>query len=98
MQHDELSEWLSQRQTPKAQPDLAERIIFAAISQPQEKPRGAGTWWNDILSMFVLPHPSVALTTGILLGIALGVQASDGLTVLQQDWSSFLYINEGGWL
>ena len=98
MEHDELNQLLARHKVPMARPDLAERIIHAAISQPQEKPRRASTWWNDVLSMFVLPHPSVAVVTGVLFGLVVGMQASDGLTVLQQDWSSFLYINEGGWL
>ena len=100
MQHDdnELNAMLGRRAVPpKARADLAERIIHAAVSQVQARPRPQGIW-NEIMSMFVLPHPSVAVAAGIILGLLMGVQAGDGLAVLQQDWSSFLDINEGGWL
>ncbi len=98
-QDNDINNWLKGRAAPKAPGGLAERIIHAAVMQPRpQKAAGFSAWWNDVLSMFALPHPSVALATVLVLGLALGVQASDGLTVLQQDWSSFLYINEGGWL
>lgn len=97
MQHDELDRLLRQRTVPKPRTDLAERIIHAAVSQVQDRPRAAG-FWNEILDMFVLPHPSVAVAAGVIVGLVVGAQAGDGLFILQQDWSSFLYVNEGGWL
>ncbi|GEM_PF-2372333 len=94
----ELNFLLSQRAAPpRARADLAERIIHAAVTQMRDKPR-AQNFWDDFMAMFAIPHPSVAVATGIILGLVLGLQASDGLTILQQDWSSFLYVNEGGWL
>lgn len=97
MQHDELDRLLSQRTVPKARADLAERIIHAAVSSVQDRPRITG-FWHEMLDMFVLPHPSVAVAAGVVLGLVVGAQAGDGLFILQQDWSSFLYVNEGGWL
>lgn len=97
MQHDDLNELLAKRKTPPARKDLAERIIHAALQHPQNKARGADIW-NDVMAMLAIPHPSVAVAAGIVLGLMMGIQASDGLSILQQDWSSFLVINEGGWL
>lgn len=96
-QQDELDTLLACRVVPSARADLAERIIHAAITKIQESPR-AMTLWNELLSVFAIPHPSVAVATGIILGVVVGAQAGDGLFILQQDWSSFLYVNEGGWL
>ncbi len=98
MQHnDDMIPFLSRRQVPpKASPDLAARIIHAAVSQVSVRVRPG--FWGELMAMFALPHPSVAITAGVFLGLALGLQASDGLFALQDDWSSFLYINEGGWL
>ncbi len=100
MQHDdnELNALLGKRNPPpKARADLAERIIHAAVSQVQSRPRVQG-FWNEVMAMFAIPHPSVAVAAGIILGLMMGIQAGDGLAILQQDWSSFLDINEGGWL
>ncbi len=97
MQHDELDNLLGRRAAPKPRADLAERIIHAAVSQIQDKPRVLG-FWNEMMAMFAIPHPSVAVAAGVIIGLLVGVQAADGLFVLQQDWSSFLYVNEGGWL
>ncbi len=100
MQHDdnELNALLANRAVPpKARADLAERIIHAAVSQVQAR-QGPQGFWNEVMAMFAIPHPSVAVAAGIILGLMMGIQAGDGLAVLQQDWSSFLYINEGGWL
>lgn len=99
MQQDDndLNMLLSNRAAPpKARPDLAERIIYAAVSQVREMRRQ--NFWDDFMAMFAIPHPSVAVAAGIIVGLTVGIQASDGLTILQQDWSSFLYVNEGGWL
>ncbi len=99
MQHDNLNDWLNKRMTPKAPQGLSERIIYAALHSGQEKPHPAwDNFWNEIMGMVVLPHPSVAVATGIILGVVIGMQAGDGLSMLQQDWSSFLEVNEGGWL
>jgi len=97
MQHDDLDALLSKRKTPAMKPDLAERIIHAALQTPQGRQRGIDIW-NDVVAMLAIPHPSVAVAAGIVLGLMMGIQASDGLSILQQDWSSFLVINEGGWL
>ncbi len=97
MQHDDLNELLAKRKTPSARKDLAERIIHATLQHPQNKARAADIW-NDVMGMLAIPHPSVAVAAGIVLGLMMGIQASDGLSILQQDWSSFLVINEGGWL
>ncbi len=99
MQHDNLNEWLNKRMTPKVRPDLAERIIFTALHSGQEPPPAAwGAIWKDLMSMVVIPHPSVVVATGIILGIVIGMQTGEGLSMLEQDWSSFLDVNEGGWL
>lgn len=100
MEHDDnntLEVMLARRTVPKARPDLAERIIHAAIAQipARLKPQSL---WDEFLGMFALPHPSVMVAAGVLLGLAVGLQAADGLSSLQQDWTSFLYVNEGGWL
>lgn len=97
MHHDELDIILGRRAVPKPRTDLAERIIHAAVSQIQERPR-RNSFWNELLAMFAIPHPSVAVAAGVIIGIVVGLQAGDGLSALQQDWSSFLYVNEGGWL
>ncbi len=98
MQQDELDTMLSRRAgAAKARPDLAERIIHAALADLPNRQK-IQTFWQEVFSMLVIPHPSVAVATGIVLGVVMGFQASDGLTILQQDWSSFLYVNEGGWL
>lgn len=99
MQHDNLNEWLNKRAAPRAPKDLAERIVHAAAMAP--KINHQTLWasiWKETLSMLVIPHPSVAVAAGVVLGVLIGMHASDGLSVLQQDWSSFLEINEGGWL
>lgn len=96
-QHDDLDILLKRRAAPQPQNDLAERIIHAAVSQMQRRAQTGG-FWSEILSMLLIPHPSVAVATGIILGLVIGAQAGDGLFILQQDWASFLYVNEGGWL
>ena len=96
-QQDELDTLLARRAAPPPRADLAERIIHAAVSRIQESPRAMGLW-NELLSMFAIPHPSIAVATVVILGLVVGAQAGDGLFILQQDWSSFLYVNEGGWL
>jgi hypothetical protein len=97
MQHDELDNMLARRAVVTPRDGLAERIIHAAVSQIQERPRVLG-FWNEVMNMFAIPHPSVAVAAGIIIGLVVGIQAADGLFVLQQDWSSFLEVNEGGWL
>lgn len=97
MQHDDMNDLLNRRKNPPARSGLAERIIHAALQHPQEKMRASDVW-NEILAMLAIPHPSVAVAAGIVLGLMMGMEASDGLSILQQDWSSFLVINEGGWL
>lgn len=97
-QQDEINRLLSMRAAPPRAPsNLAERIIHAAISGIAEKqmPRNI---WAEIGSLFALPHPSVVVAMSILIGLVVGFQAGDGLAPLGQDWSSFLDINEGGWL
>lgn len=96
MPHDNIDILLTRRSAPPQCGDLAERIIHAAMRM---EPKKAGmTLWSELMQMFALPHPSVALAAGVILGILMGIQAGDGLTVLDQDWSAFLDINEGGWL
>lgn len=97
MQHDEIDMLLSQRKIPAMSAGLSERIIHAALQSKQGRAQGVNLW-NEILAMLAVPHPSVAVAAGILLGMVMGIQASDGLSILDQDWSSFLFINEGGWL
>ncbi len=97
MQQDDLDNMLMRRAAaPKAPSGLAERIITQALLNMPRVTRKS--FWEELGFMFALPHPRVAIAAGVILGIAMGVQAGDGLTMLQQDWSSFLYINEGGWL
>lgn len=99
MQHDDELDLILMKRTapPAASAGLAERIIHAAVSQAQGKPL-ATTFWDELMAMIVIPHPSVAVAAGIILGLMAGLQASDGLSMLQQDWSSFMVVNEGGWL
>ncbi|PZQ45441.1 MAG: hypothetical protein DI551_07395 [Micavibrio aeruginosavorus] len=98
MQHDDkdLNRWLSLRAMPPSSGDLAERIIHAAVSQIREKTKLS--FWAEVASMITIPHPSVAVATGLVLGLVVGMQTGDGLFAIQDDWSSFLYVNEGGWL
>jgi hypothetical protein len=97
MEQDELDGILSRRYAPKAPKDLAERIIHAAISGIQELPTSRNIW-AEIGAMFALPHPRVVVAMSILIGVVVGFQTGDGLAPLGQDWSSFLDIDEGGWL
>lgn len=98
MQHDDLNDILMNRAAPPhARAGLAEDIIHAALMKPRAKQQGL-SFWNELIAMFAIPHPSVAVATGIVLGLAMGLQLSDGLSMLQQDWSSFLDISEGVWL
>lgn len=97
MEQDDLTRMLHGRNVPRAPQGLAERIIHQAVSALQE-PARARNIWAEIGAMIALPHPSVALATTILFGLVVGFQAGDGLSLLGQDWSSFLDINEGGWL
>lgn len=92
----ELERMLARRALPRPSGDLAERIIFAAVTTMQGKP--SLSLWQELMGMIAFPHPSVMAAAGVVLGLLVGVQASDGLSSLQQDWSSFLYVNEGGWL
>lgn len=96
MQPDDIDVFLQRRAVPPpAASDFAERIIRAAQARVRKSPQ---TMWEEFVSMFALPHPSVAFAACVLFGIAAGVQMGDGLNIFQQDWSSFLYVNEGGWL
>lgn len=98
MEHDDIDTVLAKRMSvPAARADLAERIIHRAIAA-MPLPVRSGTVWTDMLSMLALPHPSVLVAASVILGLMFGVQAGDGLFSLQQDWTSFLDINEGGWL
>lgn len=97
-QQDKLSEMLRARYMPPQAPsNLAERIIHAAMQdlQARQMPRNL---WAEISVMFALPHPSVVMATLVIFGVVVGIQAGDSLIPLGQDWSSFLDINEGGWL
>jgi hypothetical protein len=76
-------------------PSLPDQIIHAASLAPRIQGQSV---WGEVLSMFALPHPSVAMAACIMFGIAAGAQFADGLSFLQQDWTSFLYISDGGWL
>lgn len=98
MQHDDLNGLLTRRAAPpKPREGLAESIIHAALTHPRARQQALG-FWNELMNMFAFPHPSVAVAAGVVFGLVMGIQASDGLFLLQQDWSSFLDINEGGWL
>lgn len=96
MQHDDIETILMKRSpAPKARADLSERIIHAAL---QGKARAQQSLWQEVLSMFAFPYPTMAAAACLLLGLAIGIQAGDGLSLLQQDWTSFLEINEGDFL
>lgn len=97
MEHDELNRVIAHRYAPQAPSNLAERIIHAAMMDVQAggMPRNL---WAEIGAMFALPHPSVVMATIVIFGVVIGIQAGDSLIPLGQDWSSFLDINEGGWL
>lgn len=96
MEHDDVNTLLSKRYSPAAPQGLAEKIIFKAVTSIQVLPKRS--FWNEFGAMFALPHPAVVLACGVILGLVMGLQAGDGLTMLNQDWSSFLDVNEGGWL
>lgn len=96
MEHDDMNALLSRRYSPRAPQGLAEQIIFKAVSSVQVLPRKS--FWNELAAMFAIPHPAMVLASAVILGLVMGLQAGDGLTMLSQDWSSFLDINEGGWL
>lgn len=97
MEQDDMEQVMRRRHRPAAPADLAERIIHAAVMGIQERaiPRNI---WAEIGAMFAVPHPRVVVAMSVLIGVVVGFQAADGLVPLGQDWSSFLYINEGGWL
>ena len=95
MRHDNLDLILNRRAAPPSSGNLAERIIHLAVTRGQER---AVSVWQELLGMFLLPNPSVAFATTILLGVTLGLQAGDGFDLLQMDWTSFLDTAEGDWL
>jgi hypothetical protein len=95
MEQDNMHPMMKNRYMPHVPHDLAERIIFQAVSTVPQRPRN---FWAEFTAMFTLPHPSYVMAVAIVLGLAVGLQAGDGLNMLGQDWSSFLDINEGGWL
>ena len=97
MEQDDMEKIMRRRYQPAAPADLAERIIHAAVTRIQDRtlPRNI---WAEIGAMFALPHPRVVVAMSVLIGTVVGFQAADGLMPLGQDWSAFLYINEGGWL
>lgn len=96
MEQDELDGVLKRRYAPAAPKDLAERIIHAAVSGIQMTP--SRNIWAEMAAMFALPHPRVVVAMVVLIGVVVGFQTGDGLAPLGQDWSSFLDIDEGGWL
>lgn len=97
MEQDDLGTILSHRYAPSVPKDLAERIIHAAVQGVRERPT-PNNIWLELGAMFALPHPSVVVAMSVLIGVVVGFQAGDGLVPLGQDWTSFLEINEGGWL
>lgn len=94
-QDNELNGLLGNRFTPHAPQDLAERIIFRAVTNLRQPARN---FWTEFATMFSIPHPSYVMAVAVVIGLVVGLQAGDGLAMLGQDWSSFLEINEGGWL
>ncbi len=98
MEHNEINLILQRRAGPPPCPsNLAERIIHRAQLSVRERPT-VQSLWAEFMSMFALPHPAVLTAAGIVLGLLVGIETGDGLFSLQQDWTSFLDINEGGWL
>lgn len=98
----EITRILSARAAPPPPPaDLNARIIAAAAQGREYSVRRAPFWAqivSDVQAMIVLPNPRLALAACLVFGIVAGVQAGEGLSILTQDWSAFLEINEGGWL
>ncbi|MCB9989653.1 MAG: hypothetical protein H6868_10045 [Rhodospirillales bacterium] len=89
--NDNLDTILMQRRVPvMASPGLAGRIIAQAVARKQP------SWWEELADMFALPRPAVAFATALVLvaGLALGWEAEGFYWLTQEDWGSFLYINE----
>ena len=99
MEHDKnIDAFLMKRAVPPAADShLAERIIHAALASIPQRMRPQSLW-ADFISMFAIPHPAMLAVAGIILGLLVGLDTGDGLFSLQQDWASFLDVNEGGWL
>lgn len=86
-----LDKLLSERAEPPASPGLAARIIAAA----QEKKRPL---WHIIMdelnALVLLPKPSYALAACLVVGIVFGLQAETFIALSQEEWGSFLYVEE----
>jgi hypothetical protein len=97
MEHDDLNHILVKRAAPPRAPyDLAERIIHAAVSTIPSRMREM-SFLEDFRSLFLIPRPALAFACAIAIGIIAGFQTGEGFSSVP-DWSSFLDVNEGGWL
>lgn len=90
-----LDDQLKNRYVPKARGDLADRIIRMS--------RESGIsfrafLWTEIRSMFLLPNPAYSLAFSVVLGLLIGLEFSGEYGALENEFLSFLNIEEGDWL
>ncbi|MEM6780522.1 MAG: hypothetical protein AAF569_01515 [Pseudomonadota bacterium] len=94
--NDDLNQLLNKKYAPDAPSNLAYRIIDAAKNRKNKKPRNV---WEELSWMFIVPRPALALGVSVLIGLMIGFQGGSVLdTSLYSDWTSFLIVDEGGWL
>lgn len=94
---DELDQILLKRAVPEVPHDLSGRIIRQARAH-QLSPRPFRSLFLEIMDFIVLPRPAYAMAFSLCVAMIVGFEAAGGLAFAQQDWSSFLMIDEGEWL
>ncbi len=92
---DDLDRVLCKRCTPQTPHGLAQRIIAQAAARSVRAPMGV---MDEIAFMFMVPRPAFALGLSVLLGLFIGFEAGGLTTLADQDFTSFLVVDEGGWL
>lgn len=74
---------------PEMPSGMVDRIMRAAGSQPVR-----GRWLDIVRDSFLLPQPALAFGLLLLGGVFVGMEMESFWTVLGEDWTGFLYINE----
>lgn len=85
---DELEVMMQKRATPKAPPELAERIIARARMQPSAHQNPVAAGWmglENLLDNLLLPRPQWAFGFVLALGIALGMNIGQSSAYAQDD-------------
>ncbi|MCB1531175.1 MAG: hypothetical protein H6853_00330 [Rhodospirillales bacterium] len=91
----DLDDRLKSRYVPKATGDLADRIIRMS----RQRTASARVFlWTEIRNMFLLPDPAYAFAVSAVLGLLLGLGFSGEYVGLENEFLSFLNIEEGDWL